>query len=49
MELAWQVHFERLKQQPGGCETVACVSRRLVQRGSCEKRGPGWLWAKKCL
>ncbi|CAJ1340079.1 unnamed protein product [Effrenium voratum] len=28
MELAWQVHFERLKQQPGGCETVACVSRR---------------------
>jgi len=25
LDLAWQVHFERLKQQPAGCETVACV------------------------
>lgn len=25
LELAWHVHFERLKQQPAGCETVACV------------------------
>ena len=22
LELAWHVHFERLKQQPAGCETV---------------------------
>lgn len=33
LELAWRLHFQRLKQAPGvGCETVACV-------GSAASRG----------
>jgi len=27
LQLAWKLHFERLKQQPVGCATVACVPR----------------------
>lgn len=28
LELAWRLHFERLQQQPSGCETVACMPSR---------------------
>eukprot|EP00913_Durusdinium_trenchii_P024771 g23251.t1 len=34
LELAWQVHFQRLKQQPAGCETMAAVPTARPSRSS---------------